>query len=178
MTIQKKKDEIKGVKNMNIWEMDLKADLTNLYNDEISAEFLSNKYKGEIDRDFVNAITAFKNENGAENIFVEDAMELITDYADIHVYEGVEVKGYFESKYRGLAESETFRTIEEANNYAYELICKGNFVTVEDKQSGELNCYSPDIMDKHMEEYGEVYDISDCLDKKEIKKEKETKELN
>ena len=163
---------------MNVWEVDLKADLKNLFNDEISAEYLSSKYKGEIDSNFVNAITAFKNENGAENIFVEDAMELITDYADIQLYEGIEVKGYFESKYRGLAESDIFRTIEEANDYAYELICKGNFVTVEDKQSGEFNCYSPDVMDKLMEKYGEIYDISDCLDKKEIKKDKEDKEFD
>ena len=64
-----------------------------------------------------------KAEDAIKNIDKEEVVEE-------SLKENYEVEGYFDIKYRGLANSKTFEDIDSAKEYIWELLQKGNYVLV------------------------------------------------
>ena len=51
-------------------------------------------------------------------------------------YDRFEVRGYYDSNFRGLADSESFDWYDEAKDYAHELLMSGKDVIIKDTETG------------------------------------------
>ena len=71
-----------------------------------------------------------------------------------------QVSGYYHNKFYGLAEDGLFDNASEAEDYVWKLVNDGLYTVY--KGPNFKRYFSPDQLEKSVEEFGEVYDITDA----------------
>lgn len=107
-------------------------------------------------RSCINSATNSCNISGKPVFGYEDEPE------DLESEMGYRVEGFFESNFRGLADSAEFVDYEESRDYAWELLMHGDYVIWTDLTDGTSIYYSPDQLDKSEQENGEIYGLEDA----------------
>lgn len=72
------------------------------------------------------------------------------------------VEGYYDGRFNGLAECQTFVDRNRAEDYVWELVNKGLSVEFHDADSDKIRKFTPDKLDESLHENGDVYGIEDA----------------